>query len=158
MQFISFKVSETEAINQFLKDNHQGIPAKGIYFHEGNLCFIYTDSSESYQEKESLKASAKEFISKILAEAAGVETDIRYWKWQARRGAQGAGKNIVDNEGKKEALLKQVQFARDMIIEIENGTWPPAPSESVASEVITQSEPSNTEEPKDIVPEQENKL
>lgn len=124
MKFISFKVSETEGINSFLKDNSNGIPAKGIYFHEGNLCFIYTDSTDAYQEKESLKASAKEFINKQLAEAAGCETDIRYWRWQATRGAQDAAKNVVDTEGRKEALLKQVQFARDMIVEIENGTWP----------------------------------
>lgn len=123
MKYKTFSIKDDAGINEFLGQHGEHVARDGIAFLDGNICIMYDDRTPAEVEKVGMINSAQAFINKLLAEMAGKDVDIRYWRRLAIKGVPGSDKNIVNLEDHMSNLRTQVQKAREIMKEIEDGTW-----------------------------------
>ena len=133
MKYASFKVDEQDAINKFLKENEEGIASDSTVFADGLVCFIYLDKADrekAEKEKKSdfeadkeaetkgIKAATIEFAGGAMAQLLGHIVDHKHYIMSENHAAaRDAWRKVVDH-------YNQVEAARGVLQEINDGTWP----------------------------------
>lgn len=124
MKYKSFPISEDEKISVFLEEHKEHIARDSIAFLDGRICIVYDDRTQEELEKASMLASGRATILQWRTEMLGADVDERYWRRQALKGNNKKAENIIiDTADRLSNLRTQIQFARAMLKEIEEGTW-----------------------------------
>jgi len=127
MEYKSFDVKDTAAISNFLKEKGDFVPANGIHYHDGNICFIYSDQNLRTPDAE---AEKKDFIAHLDAKIKEykmmmVDSDSisLYWRALARKNVKGADKNVIETADQRANQEIQVKTLEQVKAEVISGTW-----------------------------------
>ena len=125
LKYKSFKVDQDEAINDFIKENEQGIAPDSMTFIEGRVCFLYSTASEAEMIRENLISGIKQFIGQRSGELLGKEIDVRYYQSLSLRSTPKAEGMLMDVKSHRDNLVAQIRHARVLLTEVESGSWTP---------------------------------
>lgn len=132
MRYATFRISETAAINDFLKENSEHLAKDGVAFLDGAICILYDPSTPAELERRLTRESISTFISGRLAELLGADVDERYWRGRSLRADDKAEKRVLEAAQRGENLAAQVRIARDILAEVETGAWRGNPARTQA--------------------------
>lgn len=124
INFNTWKVTEVVAINEFLKENSDKIPANGIHYHDGYVCFMYADQPNS---EVTVKNALIEYLDSKIAEYTKMMLDsdsiTLYWRQLARKGVPQAASKVVEVMDQRDNQRIQLEAFEVMKKEIESGLW-----------------------------------
>lgn len=127
MQFKSFDVKDIEGINSFLKDNGDFIPANGIHYHDGNVCFVYSNinlrKNDSEQEKTKILAHLETKIEEYRMMMVDSDSITIFWRNMVRLDVKDSTKNLLDTIDQRKHQEIQIKALQLVKTEIESGTW-----------------------------------
>lgn len=123
MKYVSFKVTEVEAINKFLEEQKGKVANDGVAFIDGMVCILYEDRTREQIELDMAIDAAQIFVNTRFSEVLGHDVDVRYWRRQALLAHPKAAKNVVVVEDLKANSLMQLQIAKDILKELQGGEY-----------------------------------
>lgn len=123
MQYASFKIEDEKKINDFLKKNSEKIGSDGVLFSKDRISFIYSDMTKEQEEQKAVEGAIRGFIGQRLSEIMGHEVDENYYRGLSLKGEKTAGR-VVDSANMKMNVFAQVRYARELLKQVQDGTWP----------------------------------
>lgn len=121
IKYKNFDIDSEKEINQFLKE-HQNeliLPA-GMAYVGDDVCFLYDDSKEDYNDTRKKKriASEKQFLEQREVELIGKIIDLRYWQTlMLKKNPGNSAAMVQETESQKENLEIQIRIIESIIRE-----------------------------------------